>query len=97
MLMLEVTENNIANGKPRNPCQCPLALAFLARYPTLQCYINADGIEIGNNVGDYLDIGISDQAIYFMDCFDDGMPVEAGLIPLFDDEGIDLNEFATRS
>lgn len=70
-LIVEVTADDIKNGKPQNACECPVARAIKRVFPSSNPYINADGLE-WRPYGALEDWPITDEALDFLDLFDSG-------------------------
>ena len=81
--VVRVTDRHIAEGKPRNECECPFALAVLEA-------LAAEGMKVAAVDVDYFDVFVVQEdetgcrryratlpaeAAEFVDNFDDGDPV----------------------
>ncbi len=87
-VVIDVTPDDLVRGREpvaiRNPCKCPIAQAFERQFPNSLPYVNAEGIVYSTPTSANNDIPITDAAVNWMDAFDDGRPVQPGLLVLID-------------
>lgn len=86
-MKLSITQEHINTGKPRESCDCPIALALRPYFPDRLIVVHEGGISIFKDEYEYLQItSPPEQARQFIHDFDNGRPVvpfefELNLIP----------------
>lgn len=73
-MKIEVKEKHIKKGKPRNSCDCPIALA-MKDAGLKDCFVECLFVDISNNLETYTMVNLPAKVSQFIHDFDEGLEV----------------------